>query len=68
MSALMGDLDFVRFYLGDFLVITSGSFKDHLAKFEGVMKPLQLAGIKCNIDKCKFVVPKVEYLGYIINL
>ena len=32
------------------------------------MKQLHLAGLKYNIDKCKFVVPKVEKLGYIITL
>ena len=31
------------------------------------MKQLQLAGFKLNIDKCKFAVPKVEWLGYIIT-
>ena len=30
------------------------------------MKRLQLDEHKCNIDKYKFSVPKVEYLGYII--
>ena len=31
------------------------------------MKRLQSAGIECKIDRCKFSVPKVEYLGYIIT-
>ena len=30
------------------------------------MKLLQSAWIKWNIDKCKFIVPKEEYLWYII--
>ena len=63
MSALMDDLEFFRIYPDFLLVITSGSFEDHLAKFKEVMKRLQLAGLKCNIDKCKLAVPKVEYLG-----
>ena len=54
-------------YLDDFLIITSGSFEDHLAKFKEIIKQLQLAGLKCKIDKCKFAVPKVEYMGYIIT-
>ena len=32
MSALMDNLEFVRVYLGDLIVITSGSFEEHLAK------------------------------------
>ena len=31
------------------------------------MKRLQSAGLKFNIDKCKFAVSKIEYLGYIIT-
>ena len=67
MDALMDELGFVRVYLYNFLVITSGSFEEHLTKVEEVMKRLQSTCIKCKIDKCRFVVPKVEYLGYIIK-
>ena len=59
MSAIMDDLEFDRFYLGNFLVIVSVSFEDHLAKLEEVMKQLQSSGLKFNINKCKFAVPKV---------
>ena len=66
MSALKDDIVIVRFYLNGLFVITSGSFKEHLAKVKEVMNQLQSAGLKCNMDKWKFSVPKVEYLGYII--
>ena len=46
MRALMEKLEFVRVYLDNFIVITSGSFEDHLAKEEEVMKQLQLARFK----------------------
>ena len=59
ISAIMDDLELVRVYLDGFLVIASLSFEEHLAKVNKVMKRLQLTGIKCNIDKCKFSVPKV---------
>ena len=42
MSALMYDFEFAIVYLGDLLVITSGSFEDHLAKVEEVMKRPQI--------------------------
>ena len=67
MSALMESLEFVISNLGYFLIIKLGSFKEYLAKVEEVMKQLQSDGLKCNIYKCKFAVPKVEYLGYIIT-
>ena len=55
----MEDLEFVIVYIDNFLVITSGSFKEHFSKVEEVMKQLQLTGIKWNVDKCKFSVSKV---------
>ena len=67
MSALMYGLEFVRVYLKILLVITSGSFDKHLSKVKEVVKRLQLAGLKCNIDRCKFASPKLEYLGYTIT-
>ena len=63
----MDYLEFIRVYLDGLTIITSSSFEDHLAKVEEVMKQIQSAWLKCNIDKCKFAWPKVEYLGYIIT-
>ena len=60
MSDLMDDLEFGRFYLDDLPVIILGAFKERLAEVEEVIKQLQLDGIKCKINKCKFAVPKLE--------
>ena len=51
ISALMDDLDFFIFYLNNFLIITTGSCTEHLAKGKKVIKWFQLDGIKHNIDK-----------------
>jgi hypothetical protein len=67
MSTLMDDLKSVRVYIDDLLIVTSGSFEEHMVKVDEVMKRLHDAGLKCKIDKCKFAVPEVEYLGYIIT-
>ena len=37
-------------------------YRDH-QRLIIIMKKLQLSGFKCKIDKYKFAVPKVEYLG-----
>ena len=60
MRALMDSLEFIRVYIDNFLVITSGSFEEHIDKVEEVMKRLQLTELKCKIDKCKFTVTKVK--------
>ena len=42
MIALMDYLDFIRVYINDFLVITLGSFEEHISKVEEVMKQILL--------------------------
>ena len=39
-GSLMDDLNFVRIYFDDFLIITSGSSEENLANAKEVMKPL----------------------------
>ena len=38
MNSMMDGLEFVRVYLDNFLIITSGSLEEHLDKVEEVMK------------------------------
>ena len=46
MSSLMEGLEFVRVYLDDLLVISKGTFEDHLQKVDQVLgKPME-AGLK----------------------
>ena len=64
---MLGDIDAVRAYLDDVLILTKGTFKDHLKQVQEVLKRLQTAGLKVNANKSSFGVHEVEYLGYIIN-
>ena len=48
MSELMMDLEFVRVYLDDLLIMTGGDFNEHLTKLEVVLQRLQQAGLKVN--------------------
>jgi hypothetical protein len=61
---LMADLEYVRTYIDDCLIITKGSWHDHLQKLEEVLRRLQDAGLKVNATKSFFGRPEVEYLGY----
>ena len=67
MSALMHDLIFVRTYLDDLLVITKGTFDDHLVKIEAVFKRLQEARLHVNAPKCGFAFHEIEHLGYLLT-
>ena len=67
MADLMAALEFVKTYLDDLLIISTGSLEDHLEKLTEVLSRLQDAGLKINADKSKFCALETEYLGYIIT-
>ena len=54
MSELMEGLEFVRAYIDDLLVVTAGSYEDHLLKLEEVLKRIEKAGLKVNPLKSFF--------------
>ena len=54
MSNLMRELEFVRVYLDNLLIITNRSFEDHLTKLNQALHLLQKAGLKCNVKKSFF--------------
>jgi hypothetical protein len=55
MSMLVQDMEYVKTYLDDLLILTNSSFKGHLLKLEMVLARLSTAGIRVNISKSKFV-------------
>ena len=67
MSELMEGLESVRAYLDDLLVVTNGTFQDHINQLEKVFTRLRTAGFKINIKKSYFAYPELEYLGYWIT-
>jgi hypothetical protein len=67
MSKLVQDMEYVKTYLDDLLILTNSSFKDHLNKLEMVLARLSTAGMRVNISKSKFFAEKIEYLGYWIT-
>jgi len=67
MSKLMQDLEFARAYLDDLLVISKGSFEEHLKFLEQALTRLSEAGLKVNISKSTFCKHDLEYLGYYIS-
>jgi hypothetical protein len=66
MSKLVQDMEYVKTYLDDLLILrnSNGSSKDHLLKLEMVLARLSTAGMIVNISKSKFFAEQIEYLGY----
>jgi hypothetical protein len=67
MSKPVQDMEYVKTYLDDLLILTNISFKDHLLKLEMVLARLSTAGMRVNISKSKFFAEQIEYLGYWIT-
>jgi hypothetical protein len=67
MNELFIGMDEVRAYIDDLLLITSGTYEEHLAKLDQVLLRLREAGPKVNAEKSKFCTGELEYLGYWIT-
>jgi hypothetical protein len=48
MSKLVQDMEFVKTYLDDLLMLTNNHFQDHLTKLEMVFSRLSTAGMRVN--------------------
>jgi Reverse transcriptase (RNA-dependent DNA polymerase) len=64
MAELMDGLDDVRAYIDDCLIISKGTYEDHLADVDKVLQRLKDAGLKVNANKSAFAQAQLEYLGY----
>ena len=67
MSKLTQDMEYVKTYLDDLLILTNKTFKDHLLKLEMVLTRLSTAGMRVNASKSKVFAEQIEYLGYWIT-
>jgi hypothetical protein len=69
MSKLVQDMEYVKTYLDDLLILThrNNSFKDHILKLEMVLARLSTSGMRVSISKSKFFAEQIEYLGYWIT-
>ena len=60
----MQDLENVRAYIDDLLLLTKDTWEDHLEQLEKVFKRLKDVGLKVNAKKSFFGRSELEYLGY----
>ena len=67
LGQLFLDMENVLIYIDDVLVVTHGSFVEHLHTLGKVIDPLIVKGMQVNAKKCEWFKSEVEYLGYVIN-
>ena len=66
MESILHGLPGVSVYIDDIL-ITGKSIEKHLENLEAVLTRLEETGLRLKRDKCAFLLPTVEYLGYKIT-
>jgi hypothetical protein len=64
MSKHVQDMEYVKTYLDDLLILTNSSFKDHLLKVDMVLARLSTTDMRVNISKSKFFAEQIEYLVF----
>ena len=62
------ELEFIRSYIDDLLIITKGDCSYHLNKLDQVLQNMKQNGIKCNTEKSLFGQTQMEYLGFWVTL
>ena len=67
MVNLLGDLPYVQVYIDDVLILTDGSYEDHLQKVRTVLDRLEKANFRARVNKCMFASQETEYLGYYLT-
>ncbi len=67
MMSILGDLEFLRVYLDDIIILSSGDYNDHMEKVGIVLQKLKEAGFAVNLKKSFFAMEEIEYLGYIVS-
>ncbi|XP_060587297.1 uncharacterized protein K02A2.6-like [Ruditapes philippinarum] len=66
IEQIMEDIPNVQVILDD-MIITGSDDKEHLEILEQVLKRLDEYGLRVNVEKCKFMEPKVEFCGHEID-
>ena len=67
VNELLGDIEGVKAYIDDILVLSKGTFTDHIEQLRLCFRRIQAAGLKVNAKKCSFGLAEIPYLGYIIT-
>ena len=58
------DLESVRAFMDDLLVVSRGTYEEHLEELAIVMERLTKVRLKCKIDKCLFCRDRISWLHY----
>ena len=64
---LLGDIEGVKTYINDILVLSKDFFTKHIEQMRIIFGRLRAASLKLNAPKCSFGLKEIPYLGYVIT-
>ena len=67
VDELLGDIEGVKTYIYDIIVLIKDSFENHIDQLIIILWRLRTAGLKVNAPKCSFGLNKIPYLGCVIT-
>ena len=67
VDKLLGDIEGVKTYFGDILVLSKDSFKKYIEQIQMIFVRRRAAGLKVDAPKCSFGLKEIPYLGHVIT-
>ena len=67
MQTMFGDIEGVIIYIDDILLITKGTFDEHIALLRKVLDRCRTSKLLVNLRKSKFFGDEFAYLGFILS-
>ena len=67
VDELLGDIEGIKTYINDIIVLSNNCFKDHTEKRRIIFGRLRAACLNVNDCKCSFGLNDISYLGYVIT-
>ena len=67
VDKLISDIEGVKTYIDDILVLSKDCFRNHIEQLRIIFGRLHAAGLKFNAPKCSFWLKEIPYLGYVIT-
>ena len=67
VDELLGDIEGVKTYIDDILILGKDNSKDHIEHLRIIFSRLCASGLKVNTPRCSFRLKDISYLGYVIT-
>ena len=67
LGKLFSDMDNVKMYIDDYIIVGHGTYEEHLKDVEEVLKRLTEAGLQVNAEKCKWAAKELYFLGFVLT-